>query len=64
MVDSLNNVRGILMEAAELAAVGTLSSSFVEMLLFFNDDSWDFLTIPENDRPVKVCGWTTCKLMA
>ena len=60
MVDSLNIVRGILMEADE--SIGTVSVNFVEMLFFFN--SWDFLTIPENARPVKVCGWTTCKVMA
>ncbi len=62
MINSLNIVRGILMEADE--AVGTLSLKFVEMLLLFNSDSRDFSTIPENDRPVKFCGRTVCKLMA
>ena len=63
MVDSLNIVRGMLMEAVE--SLGTLSLELVAMLSLLNGDLRDFnWAAPENDRPEKFCDGTDCKLMA
>jgi hypothetical protein len=56
IVDSLNIVRGILIEEDE--ACGTLSLNSV------NTNILDFLTIPENVSPPKFCGCTACTLAA
>ena len=62
ITNSSKIVCGNIMEADEVT--GILSEKFVEMLSFFNSESSSSSAIPENARPVNVCGWTTCKLMA
>ena len=60
IVDSLNIVRGMLIEDDE--ACGTLSLNSVKLSLILNGDLREFLTIPENVSPLKFCGCTASKL--
>ena len=60
--DSLKIVRGIVIEADEVA--GMVSEKFVEILLFFNSELRRLSANPENARPVNVRGSTICKLIA